>query len=339
MKQSGIIPVYPNPEDYKLGQETVLNNIENRTSDWLKYAPSVEKQYNLTFDTGACASFSLNNVIEFQLNYLIAENKLSKKAKNWLLSSGYIESDGKVNLSDRYLALVSNTTDKGNDLRTVVEAFRKLGAVPENKCPFLGKNKEEYLSGELSEDLKSLGKEFLEYFNVSWDWTFYDQATGFNENYQVEKVIQQAPIQIGITTPAKHATILYDYLKESKIFKIYDTYEPFFFENTADIYNPHFGMRAIIQENVTQEIVKVVKDYQFKMTLTKGMKGKEVEMLQVFLISQGLLKQGLNTGFFGDITLQAVKNFQMKYGITTTGNVGQLTNAKINELNSTKKKL
>jgi len=79
--------------------------------------------------------------------------------------------------------------------------------------------------------------------------------------------------------------------------------------------------------------------------LRYGMKDAEVKCLQEFLKSQGpeIYPEGLVTGYFGPLTLSAVKRFQQKYwqeilapwGLTQnqpTGFVGSTTRAKINQL-------
>jgi len=79
--------------------------------------------------------------------------------------------------------------------------------------------------------------------------------------------------------------------------------------------------------------------------LKYGMKDAEVKCLQEFLKSQGpeIYPEGLVTGYFGPLTLSAVKRFQQKYwqeilapwGLTQnqpTGFVGPTTRAKINQL-------
>ncbi len=86
--------------------------------------------------------------------------------------------------------------------------------------------------------------------------------------------------------------------------------------------------------------IKGIPDgFQFTRTLKLGMKGQDVEYLQIFLKSQGENLQ--ITGEFDNQTRQAVINFQEKFNdeilkpqnlIKGTGIVGKLTLKKINEL-------
>lgn len=71
--------------------------------------------------------------------------------------------------------------------------------------------------------------------------------------------------------------------------------------------------------------------HNFTQHLSYGMSGSEVTALQTALKLESLFTVPA-TGFFGQITLNAVKKFQTKYGIPTTGYVGDLTNAKLNIL-------
>lgn len=75
-------------------------------------------------------------------------------------------------------------------------------------------------------------------------------------------------------------------------------------------------------------------------SLSRGVSGADVAQLQSFLIAQGDLAAGNNTGYFGPLTEAAVKSFQSRNGIvsggspTTTGYgaVGPLTRARIASL-------
>ncbi|MEK7482143.1 MAG: peptidoglycan-binding domain-containing protein [Patescibacteria group bacterium] len=64
-----------------------------------------------------------------------------------------------------------------------------------------------------------------------------------------------------------------------------------------------------------------------------GLKNSSVSTLQGDLSTDSsIYPEKLVTGYFGPLTLKAVKRFQAKYGIIQTGYVGPLTRAKLNEL-------
>ncbi len=54
-------------------------------------------------------------------------------------------------------------------------------------------------------------------------------------------------------------------------------------------------------------------------TLSRGMSGSDVLVLQKFLVAQGLLSSDSATGFFGALTEAAVKKFQSSRGIASSG--------------------
>lgn len=79
----------------------------------------------------------------------------------------------------------------------------------------------------------------------------------------------------------------------------------------------------------------------FNTNLVYGMSGNEVKALQQALIWDGELKAGLDTGYFGTLTLRAVMAFQTKYAKDIllpagskfpTGKVLNFTRQKLNEL-------
>ena len=78
---------------------------------------------------------------------------------------------------------------------------------------------------------------------------------------------------------------------------------------------------------------------KFTKTLKKGMADSEITTLQQILKNlPGIYPQGIVTGYFGNLTLQAVKNFQLQYNIVSSptdggyGIVGPKTREKLNQL-------
>ena len=72
--------------------------------------------------------------------------------------------------------------------------------------------------------------------------------------------------------------------------------------------------------------------YVFLNNLRVGMNNAEVRVLQECLKYLGLFNYPTATGFFGGITLKAVKLFQSLHNIPATGFVGPLTRAQLNSI-------
>lgn len=74
----------------------------------------------------------------------------------------------------------------------------------------------------------------------------------------------------------------------------------------------------------------------FTKNLQIGSQGNEVKILQQTLQKLGFFPQGQAcTGYFGSITVKAVKLFQSKNNIQQTGTIGPITRAALNKLNTT----
>ncbi len=77
----------------------------------------------------------------------------------------------------------------------------------------------------------------------------------------------------------------------------------------------------------------LAKAYVFNRDLKFGLRSASVRDLQTVLSTMpDIYPEGQITGYFGPLTLAAVKRFQTKYGIPATGFVGPLTRAKLNQL-------
>lgn len=81
------------------------------------------------------------------------------------------------------------------------------------------------------------------------------------------------------------------------------------------------------QVNTTSAHLIYVSDIKF------GMVSADVKVIQTVLATMpAIYRAGLVTSYFGPLTEQAVKNFQTKYALPSTGIVDSATLAKINDL-------
>lgn len=73
-----------------------------------------------------------------------------------------------------------------------------------------------------------------------------------------------------------------------------------------------------------------IKAQFFKDDLVVGSRGEQVKALQEILIKKGFLSEGNSTGYFGMMTKEAVRKFQMEKGIDPVGMIGPMTREKLN---------
>ena len=94
---------------------------------------------------------------------------------------------------------------------------------------------------------------------------------------------------------------------------------------------PENGFESMSSEFRTQAVVTSTDTIQITRNLSYKSRGEQVTALQTFLISQGYLSFSA-TGYFGILTLKAVKDFQRANYINPTGFVGPATRGMISKL-------
>lgn len=295
VKQTGFIEQAPRPTDYLAG--TLPYEVRLLNGDWKDYLPEYEKQFkDFSFDTMSCTTFSFLNVLETQLNYLLDNLLLSHEQVSFLTANDYIQ-NGKINFSDRALAIMSDTTFRGNTFVNVADTARTLGLVPESMLPFGGNSFNEYHNKNLiSQEIKNLGKEFLKHFSIFYEFV------GFND---YDKELKHVPLQIAVPYPEpKHAEMM------TSRFMVLDQYPPFYRVNLKSI---AYGFKILIVG---------IEDKTFKI-LKRGSKGEEVKKLQTKL--NELITNVSCDGDFGAKTEQALKLVQGALNIRVDGIYGSNT--------------
>jgi hypothetical protein len=275
--------------------------------------------------------------IETQLNRRLPT--LPESHRYFLATNGYLVGD-KISLSPRFSAITGGNTIKGNYFHKVWDTARKVGVIPESDLPSFGgtTNWAEYHDPTvITKDMEKKAARFLEFFEIKYDFIGYDQIKGFSEDEAraTDILIKQCPIGIGVPIPVSHAILMlrrYDQKYDS-----FDHYTPC--HRVNDPRGVGLAMRGVVTIKETPVIKKPV--HFFAVDLAFGDKGIEVAQLQLALIFLGFLKPGLDTGYFGPITKNAVIKLQesrpveilKKAGITHgTGLVRSVTRAYLNSL-------
>lgn len=349
----GLIVVPPTKTDWIAGE---ISGITYKVlcTDWNPHLPTEESQIGVYFDTMACVTFSALNICEAIINYYLANKLLTTEQEAFLRDGGYIDENGKVNFSDRFTAKMSGTTRLGNSLTAVWDSIKQHGLLPEKDWAYPRTQRapvfvwEDYYM-EIPQALKDKALKFKEFFDVLYEWVLTGAAKANKKTHDlVAYHSKQAPLQIAapvcpgwnnvqvascdLTQPG-HATMVFG---ENVYFDDFDHYNPFKKQLASDYPIPYILKGFVIPKPKAEPFLHL-----FLEDLVLKTSSDEVKWLQKALFLNGCLYdsewkniQDIETwgGYFGENTERAVKAFQKKYGIRTTGMVGPITRKKLNSL-------
>lgn len=294
----GVIDYIPSPADFVAG---TIPYVE-RTSDWAPYLPSNEPQ-SQGFDTFGCMSFSALNVIETQLNWYLASGELSEAHRAHLEG---VVINGKANLSDRFLAKASGTTDKGNSATIVCDTLRHMGFIGEVDYPSDWDNWNDYYA-PIPSAILSQARKALDLWDIQYEiiWSRIEDANVDILHYH----LKQAPLQLltrvcpGWNTgdvpacdpyPTQHATMCY-----RDTFDILDTYSPYQKHLQVE-YRVPFVMKIVITPKMNYYINKNLKYFAQARDVAYAMYqvllNREPESTQVLDAHATKLADGWNRG-------------------------------------------
>ena len=291
---------------------------------WPDFLPVTELQYDIIFDTMGCASFSLSNVIETQVNAHVARGKFTAWAIKRMTNLGILV-DGKLNASDRVIVVGSGTDTRGNTMQNVINFVRKNGLVAEKLWPFTPDMTRAQYFSEIPERILEEGRKMKWIIKIAYEWVITDLTAPADRAAIIRKQLEQAPLWAAIPicpgyndgelvcscnkTVPEHCIELA--ACDDKKVTIGDQYPPAIKELALDY--PFLWVMKVV--------VTPVEPLILPRNLYFGCVGEDVKRLQAFL---GVLQ----TGFYGLQTTKAVGDYQSDCGITPTyGYCGPKTRA------------
>jgi len=237
--------------DWEFGDSKL--GLEDRVPDgnWIPYLPSNEKQTK-GYRTSACTNFSSTSCIEIDFTYRLKNNLISPNNLKWLKDNGYFDDNGNINFSDRFDAVVSGTEPSwGNSLKTVAEAKRKYGLIPERMLPW-AENVDEYFDeNNITPEMYAMGQEFLKRFPINYEVVYdKDYVSALKKTPLAGAVYawngSSDGIYYRVENKLNHAIAI---IEPKPVWQIYDSFNPHI-KKLADNYNfLYYTLRYIIREN------------------------------------------------------------------------------------------
>ena len=240
----GLLPDPESDKDDIMGALSRFNWVKLREDgDWTGVFKELDMEtQKKRFDTMGCVSFSLLNIVE-----MLA---FQKWGETW-------------NLSDRYLAKMSNTSRRGNNMRNVADTMRKLGAVNEDDwkwdAPF---NWNEYYA-RIPAELTAKGQQWLKEYEFGYDAVWATAS-------MMKEAIKYSPLWVGGYAWAKRGVLYYSYGKPNHAFVLtryapkivgdsYDPFEKHLDENFKLYYIKRIYLAKKKQEFNKKEIMQFIK--------------------------------------------------------------------------------
>lgn len=134
---------------------------------YAKYYPEGELQ-NLGEDKMDCVARGFNNEAEYELNYLLENDKISPVSLAWFKERGFIV-NGKFLLSNRIPAMLSGTTRTGNSLKALAVCMENNGIFPrllEEGVPMTWAQYHD--KSKITQEMKDIGLKSKEYIKINY---------------------------------------------------------------------------------------------------------------------------------------------------------------------------
>jgi len=155
--------------DWRYGSQSPSSLYEIPLAERENYLPMGEVQRGSS-DFNDCASRGPVNYLAAEFTYGYKNGLMKPESKRWLKANGYVQ-NGKVDFSDRYIAIKSGTTTGGNSLKAPLESVRAHGLIPKPMLPAeKWMNFAAYIDpASITKEMEELGAEFSRRFQINYE--------------------------------------------------------------------------------------------------------------------------------------------------------------------------
>ncbi len=356
---SRVMPRDPVPGDWIAGAETGITFVVNEPdAQWNKpgYLNVVDfLQYCTYFDTDNCTGYGCCNSSTIQCRAHLIKGHISPADVAKLEAVGFIVDGVFQQLDPHYVGIMAGTKyGSGNYLYKPWDVARNIGMVPVGLIPFPEFQKTPYYGPDdyynpalITDQVKAAAAVYREVFETQYDIVSPDFATIAHHR-------QQAPIclDIGCCSPWNADPIPACSLSSGHCVtnigamvsdeQIRDSYIP----NNKTLgagYNVSYAIKGVVFVKSQQPAIITVPHFQhvWAAPMQFNQTSADIKALQDFLKVDGDFPLNVpSTGFYGNVTANAVLKFQLKYKIgdpiaqkTAAGHfVGALTLPVLNNL-------
>lgn len=175
-----------------------------------------------------------------------------------------IQKKGNVTFSDRFIAMKSKTTKRGNGLKAPCDAIYRYGLIPKVTLPAKKTMTwEQYHNlGDITPEMEKLGEEFLSRFSIIYEKVYIQDFDKVIDEDMIVVALYAWPNPVDGVYPKtdkdeNHVAVYYS-TPRHLIFDNYLDTDGDFIKKLAPNYNLYmYGLRLIISENSDLEAKKI----------------------------------------------------------------------------------
>lgn len=317
--------------DWKFGAASLPSLVSIPLAEREKWLPQGEVQVGKE-DFQDCATRSPLNKLAADFTYAYQNKLFKKETLVWLENNDYVRG-GKIDFSDRFIAILSGTTRQGNSLKAPLDAIHNKGLIPKWMLPAdPSMDWDTYHDpAKITSALLDLGARFAERFVINYEQVNEtDFVTVLNETSVCAAgyawpppVNGEYPRTIGVPNHAFEIFKAKYYVFDN----YYDVSDGDWIKKLAEDYDfVDYGYRVFVSK-------ESVPTHLFLKNIGFQEMSPEVENLQRALLSLGYVIPHAVTNIYGSETKGAVWRFQLEHGIEGNDgmNVGPRTRYELNK--------
>ena len=189
----------------------------------IQYLPRGESQ-NIGEEKSTCASRGPDEDLEAKMNFLYQNDLLPFVHRAFFAGNSFIV-DGKIEISDAYIGILSGTTRTGNSLKAPLQAIHDFGIVPKKLLPQLSGFDENLNPARITDEIKAIGKKSLELFDFNYDQMVAKDFSETMEKYMIVVAGHAWPLPIDGVYPRTERRINHVFLGVKPEYLIRDSYK------------------------------------------------------------------------------------------------------------------
>lgn len=202
--------------EYQFGSIQSLPNIfEIPLAIREEYLPVGQIQYSQWGDYMDCATRDPINAVEAYLTYAYRNGLLLPENKAFLEQYGYVTYDQRILVSNRFNAILSGTTRRGNSLKAPLQSIHSDGFIPQHMLPEEGFTFDSYHDEKaITNRMREIGKEAAKRFTFAYDQAKQSQFAGIAEKDFVSVALYAWPqakngVYPKTDKPSNHAVAIF----------------------------------------------------------------------------------------------------------------------------------